>query len=339
MGITITEPTITYFPKILGVTPLRYFSLKNSHGLEVVVGNWGARLLQVNWDGDNLVRGYNSLDGYINDKKEHGSLAMSRSGNRLRDGKYFDGERVIELERNWTGASGIKHNLHGGRKENRWSHKVWTVYSGGGEGQNHIEFLYDSSSGEFGFPGNVKTYLKITLTEDNEIIVEKASDVYNAKTLLNIVSHSYWNLNGVDSEKDVRNHTIETSADRYQETDQDLLPTGRIPRVDDTYLDFRTKKEIGDSAEKLDNSLLFPQHVQRGRVIVTAPSANRRMEVSTNQPSVQFYAGTIDGLAIETQLPVNLPNQRGLWGEFGNGIFEPGQTYNHKTVYKFFKLN
>jgi aldose 1-epimerase len=71
------------------------------------------------------------------------------------------------------------------------------------------------------------------------------------------------------------------------------------------------------------------------------------MEISTNQPGVQFYTGNFldgtavgrsglayrqsDGLALEPQVFPDTPNQPAL----GSARLDPGQTYRSVIVYRF----
>jgi len=80
---------------------------------------------------------------------------------------------------------------------------------------------------------------------------------------------------------------------------------------------------------------------------VEDPGSGRVLELLSNQPGVQFYAGNFldgsavgksghsyrqsDGLALEPQLFPDTPNQP----VFGSARLDPGQTYENHIVYRF----
>jgi len=80
---------------------------------------------------------------------------------------------------------------------------------------------------------------------------------------------------------------------------------------------------------------------------VEDPVSGRVLEMSSDQPGLQFYSGNFldgsavgkhahvyrqgDGLALEPQLFPDTPNQP----EFGSARLNPGQTYENRIVYRF----
>ena len=69
--------------------------------------------------------------------------------------------------------------------------------------------------------------------------------------------------------------------------------------------------------------------------ILHDPKSGRVMEVLTNHPGIQFYAGNFlpkrTGLCLETQGFPDAPNQP----NFPDSILRPGEKYSHKTVHRF----
>ena len=77
------------------------------------------------------------------------------------------------------------------------------------------------------------------------------------------------------------------------------------------------------------------------------PASGRVLEITTDQPAIQFYGGNFldgtikgkngvkyqhrTGLCLETQVFPDGPNKPA----FPNCILRPGQTYKHKMVHKF----
>lgn len=331
------------FPEMLGDDELFYYSLTNKDKIQVVITNWGARLLTVNMPDregniDNIVLSYPNLDYYKLDESEIGSIAMSRWGNRISNAQYIDPEskQPVKLEANWQG-----HTLHGGSPKSRWSHRVWKI---GNVGQNYIQLGLESDDGDQGFPGKAYVTLTVALTETNELVLDYSGMVSKKTTPVNIVEHIYWDLNGVRTSKGIQNHKIWTNADKYLLVTNDLIPTGVISRVEGTYLDFRAqedgigKKALEKDAEMLDNCLVFPKD-QEHRVTVYSPLSGRGFSMKTDQECVQLYGGIhldCSGLAVEAQRAVDIINQPKLKKHFYNGFVNPGETYKQRTTFTFF---
>ncbi len=152
---------------------------------------------------------------------------------------------------------------------------------------------------------------------------------------------------------------IQLEASHYTPVDSTLIPTGEIAPVAGTPFDFRTPTAIGARIEApheqlrmgrgYDHNFVFDrrgagvQHVAR----VVEPTSGRTLDVSTDQPGVQFYTGNfLDGsirgkggrvyahrfaFCLETQHFPDSPNQPG----FPSAILRPGERYQSRTVFRF----
>src|SRR5258708_2219344 len=58
-----------------------------------------------------------------------------------------------------------------------------------------VTFIYTSKDGEQGYPGNLKTKVTYTLTDENELQIEYEA-VPDKATPVNFTNHSYFNLAG-----------------------------------------------------------------------------------------------------------------------------------------------
>ena len=79
--------------------------------------------------------------------------------------------------------------------------------------------------------------------------------------------------------------------------------------------------------------------------------SGRVLEIFTDQPGIQFYAGNYldgtltghggklypfrSGLCLETQVFPDSPNRQGQDG-WESCVLAPGETYTHKTIHRFF---
>src|SRR3546814_6963504 len=69
-----------------------YF-LKNKNGLEMAVTNFGAKVVALavsdkNGNFEDIVLGYDNLDGYLNSCEKYFGAAIGRYGNRIAGGKF-----------------------------------------------------------------------------------------------------------------------------------------------------------------------------------------------------------------------------------------------------------
>ncbi|BBB63245.1 hypothetical protein UNDKW_4972 [Undibacterium sp. KW1] len=98
-------------------------------------------------------------------------------------------------------------------------------------------------------------------------------------------------------------HLFQIHADRYTETDNKRIPTGRTLPVDGSVLDLRKPTAITRHLEQgdallgqppgYDHSLLFANWDQSLRSVacITETVSGRQMDIYTTEPSVQFNSG------------------------------------------------
>jgi len=206
--------------------------------------------------------------------------------------------------------------------------------------------------GEEGYPGNLNVKVIYTLTENNELKIDYTATTDKA-TPINLTNHSYFNLSaGRDST--ILSHRVMINANKFTEVNDKLIPTGKLPDVKGTPMDFTGEKEAGKDLEKVkggyDHNYVLngsDGDIKKAATVYDSPSG-RFMEVWTSQPGIQFYTGNfLDGtlahtsngakyiqhaaLCLETQHFPDSPNQP----TFPNSILKPGETYHQTTVYKF----
>jgi aldose 1-epimerase len=199
-----------------------------------------------------------------------------------------------------------------------------------------------------------------TLDESNTLSVEYRATT-DKPTVLNITNHSFWNLAGEASQRTILDNVLTIPAETTTPVDATLIPTGELRPVQGTPLDFRKATVIGTRIrDGRDPQIVFGQGYDEnyvlGRAVTPAlhlaarvedPQSGRVMELSTNQPGVQFYTGNFldgtaigkaghayrqsDGLALEPQVFPDTPNQPA----FGSARLDPGQTYRNLITYRF----
>src|SRR5262249_27739013 len=144
---------------------------------------------------DDIVLGFDSLDGYLSDPPPpyFGAL-IGRYGNRIAKGRFtLNGIEYKLAQNNGENA------LHGGIRG--FDKVVWNVKN---QGPQSLELTYLSKDGEEGYPGNLTATVAYTLTDNNELKLD-----YNATTdkdtIVNLTNHSYFNLAG-EGEGDILKH-------------------------------------------------------------------------------------------------------------------------------------
>ena len=320
------------------------FTLKNSSGMTVKLTNYSGAIVSIivpdkNGNMDDVVLGYDDLQGYLDGKSTQGAL-VGRYANRIANSTFTLNGKEIHLRAN-EGTNCLHGGIIGYHK------RVWTVDA---MDDNSVTFGYFSPDEEENFPGNVKVSCKYTLTEDNELKLEYKGKS-DADTILNLTNHSYFNIGGIHSGS-VLSQVVQINADSYTPVDSNLIPTGEIAPVEGTAFDFRQPKPIYRDLEMEGiigydhNFMLGEPHVMRTAAIVYDPETGREMTVSTDKPAIQFYTaiglqGEIgkDGLmmkiqtalCLESQYAPDSPNQP----NFPSCILKKDEEYNFTTIYKF----
>lgn len=244
------------------------------------------------------------------------------------------------------------NHLHGGPEG--FQNKIWKCAI---EGEKAV-FSYDSPDMEMGYPGNLQVRVAYEWSEQNRLFItfEARTD---RKTVVNLTNHTYWNLRGGEGGQAL-DHEMLIHANRYLPTDKDLTPTGELAAVDDTPMDFRKFKRVGEEISAKFPAMEFGKGYDAcwaiddadGRAIREAVElreheSGRTLTVLTDQPGVQVYTGNwlsgspknrfgrsyedYEGLAIEAQGFPDAPNHPGFPDQF----LEPGETYVRHVEYSF----
>lgn len=331
------------------------FTLTNKNGLKARVSEYGAILVSMETPDKtgklaDITHGYDTLEGWLGNTSYFGAT-VGRFGNRIAHGKFtLDGKGYTLATNNDPG--GIPCHLHGGTKG--FDKVLW---SGKPTDSNGVEFTYVSADGEEGYPGNLTVKVSYTLTDDNELKWEAAATT-DAPTIVNIVHHSYWNLSG-DPDSSINDHVLQLNAPNYLPTNIGLIPTGRIAPVAGTPMDFTKPVVIGERIAADFEALKYGggyDHcwvLEKGKDVRLAaklkdPRTGRVMEISTDQPAIQFYGGNfLDGsvvgkggvkyahrtaLCLETENFPDAPNQP----DFPSAVLRPGETYRHRMIHRFY---
>lgn len=327
------------------------FVLRNANNMEVCITNFGGRIVSVMVpDREGVMRdvvlGFDSIRDYITIPSDFGA-SIGRYANRINQGRFtLDGVEYV-LPRNNYG-----HCLHGGPNGFQYQ-----VYDARQTGPQELEFTYLSKDGEEGFPGNITCKVLMTLTDDNAIDIRYEAET-DQPTIVNMTNHSYFNLDGdAGSNSD---HLLTIDADYYTPVDSTFMTTGEIAPVEGTPMDFRTATPVGARIDDFDfvqlkngngydhNWVLNTQRdITHKCVTLESPKTGIVLDVYTNEPGIQVYAGNfLDGtimgkkgivynqrasVCLETQKYPDTPNKP----DWPSAVLRSGEKYNSHCVFKF----
>ena len=230
-----------------------------------------------------------------------------------------------------------KNSIHGGRKG--FAQSVWTIEDAAiKKHESSVKLTYLSKDGEEGFPGNLKTSVTYSLTDNNELRLDYEART-DKPTIANLTNHAYWNLAGGGSCLD---NVLWIPAERYTVSDAELIPTGEILPLKGTPMDFSEPTRIGDRIEQLKpklngydhNYILGEDKTLKMAARLTEPKSGRIMEVRTTQPAVQLYTGNhlgYTGVCLETQHYPDAIHHK----NFPSIVIRPGAPLRETTVFTF----
>lgn len=343
------------FGKLPDGSEVTLFTLKNSNGMEAKLITYGAAIVSLtapdkNNKYDDIVLGYENLEGYVKDKANFGVI-VGRYANRIAKGKFKLEGNEYQLTINDNG-----NHIHGGI--NGFNKKNWEYVSE--ENNDTIQSVTlkcFSNDGEEGYPGDLTVFVKYSLTNKNELKIDYKATT-NKTTVINLTHHSYFNLTG-NPNIPILDHEVMINADKYTPVDKELIPTGKIEDVSNTPMDFRVAKKVGKNINDNYEQLILGRGFDHNWVInrndnsvikiaeIYEPNSGRLVEVFSDQPGVQFYCGNFldgsiygkkgikynfrTGLCLEAQHFPDSPNKP----NFPSVVLKSDDVYKQTTIYKF----
>lgn len=310
------------------------YTIAEQNGISVGVMNYGAAITAIDVAdchgiSANIVLGFDKLEGYLQSPDMYIGSVCGRFANRIGKARFAIADKLYQLPANNHGNC-----LHGGSKG--FDKVYWEAAVLEGEG---VRFLYNSSDGEAGFPGNLAVTVDYTVA-DNALTICYAAQTDQA-TPVNLTSHAYFNLSGgVDA--DIFNHQLQLHAHQYLDVCNCQVPTGRLLDVGGTDMDFGQMRGLAGS--DYDHCWVLGTSktgTLKSAAMLVHPGSGRAMEVLTTEPGIHCYTGSslsssshraYQGLCLEAQHFPDSPNHP----HFPNTILQPGDVYQQKTVYRFF---
>lgn len=343
---------MTIEKQLFGILPegkeVYKYTLKNHHGMEVDIINYGAIITSIrvpdknNEPGD-VVLGFDTLEEYLGEHPYFGAM-VGRVCGRVGKARFELDGKIYNITVNER-----DNHLHGGAKG--FDKQVWTVSSDKTPDQVALKLGYVSQDGEEGYPGNLLVEVEYSLNDKNELEISCRAKT-DKPTHVNLTNHSYFNLN--NCEGTVYEYELFIDADRMTELDDESIPTGKILDVESTPYDFRLTRSIGERIGEVGlgydiNYVLEMKSRDLTRVAaVYDPASGRIMEVLTTLPGIQLYTTNyvdrINGkggkiykkhsaFCLETQYFPDSANKP----SFPSTVLLPGEEFTAVTVYRFGK--
>ncbi|WYJ98729.1 galactose mutarotase [Enterococcus sp. DIV0212c] len=333
-----------------GETAILY-SLTNDNGLTMNVTNLGARIVDlivpVNGEERNIVLGFESAEEYLT-KDIYFGATIGRVAGRIKHGSFSLDGKSYQLPVNPENG----HTLHGGTES--FETKFWDAEIEETTNQVSVAFSYVSPDGENGFPGELKSCVRYSLTNENEWIIDYQAET-DQPTLYNPTNHVYFNLTG-DMTQSVGEHELFVDADRFAVVDEDTTVTGELRSVEETPFDFKEPKSVeqvfqttyeqNSLVDGLDHPFMLNQTgFDAPQAVITAPEKDLTVEMYTDRPAVVIFTAQFGnngpevrgqklanhgGITLETQVSPGAVEFDG----FGNIELYPDAPYQSRTIFK-----
>lgn len=322
-------------------TAVSLWELTNERGLTAQVLDYGVTIRSVLVPDKrgklvDVVLGYDTLKEYVRDGCYLGTT-VGRCANRIKGASFELNGKTYPLY-----ANNGENHLHGGKRG--FNKYVWH----GEQTGEAVTFSRLSPDGEEGYPGNLQ--VQVTIGWEGDSLTIRYEATTDQDTVVNLTNHSYFNLNGKGK---INGHLLQVAADHYTLNGRDGIPTGEVVSVEDSAMDFRTPKTIGQDAGKKEPCVSFFNGYDSNFIISGHPFATAvgdktgiTLIADTDQPGVQLYTanalgprlgkkgsfyGFRSGFCLETQ---NYPDAI-HHPQWPSCILKAGETYRSVTTYTF----
>ena len=189
------------------------FTLSRANAPTVAITNQGGFIVSIlapdrTGKRADVALGYNSLDGYLQDKSYFGCL-VGRYANRIGKASFSIDDKHYSLTPN-DGPN----LLHSGPTGFCRQHFAAEVISG--KDGDALQLTYVAKDGEGGFPGTLTTKVVYSLREDGGLVLDYTATT-DAPTIVNLTNHAYFNLAG-EGEGTILDHELQLESDQFTPT-------------------------------------------------------------------------------------------------------------------------
>ena len=341
---------VSSFGKTKDGKEAKLYTITNGKGAKASITDFGATLVKLFIPDDkgevkDVVLGFDSAADYENCTSYIGAT-IGPNSNRIGNSRFSIDGIEYRLADNDGG-----NNLHSdddlGFHKQLFDAEVL---------EKGVKFTISIADMVMGFPGNKTASVTYTLSDENELKLEYEG-ISDKKTIFNMTNHSYFNLAGhTAGAQGVLDTELMIKAGRYTEIVPGAIPTGKLPEVLGTPMDFRNPKKIGKEIDAdfeqmkmvhgYDHNFAIDDYDGTLKLVASASCDGRTMEVYTDLPGIQFYSGNglspydgkegakygnRGGFCLETQYFPDSVNQP----SFESPVKVAGEKYHTVTMYKF----
>ncbi|MFK8029368.1 MAG: aldose epimerase family protein [Gammaproteobacteria bacterium] len=319
--------------------------------LQLTCSSLGARIVglrvPVETGALDVVVGYSDQADYEHDKYYVGALCGRYAG-RIGNGTFDLNGVTYSLSK----SSSERHALHGGIEG--FNTRPWSLVKT--NSAKSLVYTLKSPDGDQGYPGDLDVRVTYTLRKNHQLVIDVEARS-SSDTVVNLVSHAYFNLNASDgiSRSSIDNHCVTLYANAITELDDENLPTGKITNVADTRFDLRPTPANGGQpiprynqplrTHVFDQNFVLDMHegVLKLAAVASVPEHPVALAVYTTLPGLQLYTGDYlagalaprTGLCFEAQRFPDSPNQP----LFPSAVLKAGDIYRSRTIYAFGALD
>jgi aldose 1-epimerase len=350
-----------YARKPFGQTPsgeaVEAITLTNGKGVSATVITYGATLQALiapdrKGQKADIALGFADADAYVKTASYFGA-SVGRFANRIGKGRFTLDGKTYQLALNNNGVAA----LHGGVKG--FDKVVWKVTDVRRGPTASVTFSYVSPDGDQGYPGTLTATATYALDENNQLTITYGATT-DKPTIVNMTNHALFNMAGEGAAEGAMGNVLTLAADGYTPVDAELIPTGATTPVAGTAFDFRTPHAVGERIrDASDPQMVIGRGYDHNYVLTGAsggaprlaarlsdPKSGRVLEILSDQPGIQFYAGNFidgttvgksgkiyrqgDGIALEPQHFPDAPNKPG----FAPVRLNPGQAYRNVMIFR-----
>lgn len=321
-----------------------FFRLSNANGAFVELINYGATIVSIvvpdkHEKLGNVVLGFPSLEGYVNDRCYIGST-IGRYANRIGGARFMLDGVTHYLDKNDNANS--NHGGVTGFHSRVFDFKI---------NKSSLSFILTSEDGEGGYPGNLQFTVTYSWNDNNELVIRYEA-VSDRRTVLNFTNHAYFNLS--TEQEDILDHELTIHAKEMLATGFGYIPNGSIVSLKDNSFHLHAIRDsvtISDNKVVGLNNYYILEREDRNKknhaCTLKERDSGRVLEIFTTYPGVQFYTGDFlggnwlsnrfkmfkpfDGLCLECHHYPDAPNHPG----FPTTTIEAGRVYDEYIVLKF----
>ncbi|KAF1920394.1 galactose mutarotase-like domain-containing protein [Ampelomyces quisqualis] len=271
----------------------------------------GAIIQKFNVNGKNIVQSFSTAELYKKYNAPYFGETIGRIANRVSNAKIND----LNGKAYPLAANNPPNSLHGGI--NGWGKREFEGPSSvDRNGKEATYFKYVSADGEEGYPGTVE--FRVWYVQETESVNGTQQEVLNIEyeaeligdevdeTAISVTNHSYFNLT---EDPTIAGTEVTLLTNKYLVVDENLIPQGPIEEFPG--IKAQTKFTLGEKEPAIDHCFVVDEDAKnipidtRSRSLQKLasfyhPGSKIHLEVSSTEPTFQFYTGThIDVPAVE----------------------------------------